>query len=458
MRGRAALLRVGVCLALFCGSATALPLPGTASIGSPAPGGANLAATPLPPPTMQRMTLRDGTQVLWVHDARTPLVYFNVYLGVGSWSPWVLQHHGESAFYAQLDDQQGTLDRDGERLQLSLDAHVGRWASRIGLRFPKADQGAALSLLRRALANVDFDRGALRRAKWARRPTFASQLKEPSFLLSQATSRWFFAAGDVRRLEVEEPLPYTTDVAALAQARDQLLRAPSRLITALGDLQADEVQALASGILPPPGLPADIDRLPWAPQFLAERRVGTDTALTLPKLTQVFFRYARLSLPCTDPDFARLLVADTVLDGGSMQSRLAVALREEGGDTYTPSTSLSMERVATIYSIRASTRLANAGPMEAKLRRTLAEFHRGGISERELESARSHLLKARERHSPDPFARVQEAAWEWQRGLPLGTTAALYQRIAGLTLAEVNDLIRRFYDPAQFALARVGPP
>ena len=75
---------------------------------------------------------------------------------------------------------------------------------------------------------------------------------------------------------------------------------------------------------------------PGAPQFLAERPVGTDTALTLPKLTQVFFRYARLSLPCTDPDFARLLVADTVLDGGSMQSRLAVALREEGGDTYTP--------------------------------------------------------------------------------------------------------------------------
>ena len=127
------------------------------------------------------MTLRDGTQVLWVHDARTPLVYFNVYLGVGSWSPWVLQHHGESAFYAQLDDQQGTLDRDGERLQLSLDAHVERWTSRIGLRFPKGGSGAALSLLRRALANVDFDRGAPRRAGRARRPTFASQLKEPSF-------------------------------------------------------------------------------------------------------------------------------------------------------------------------------------------------------------------------------------------------------------------------------------
>ena len=33
-------------LARFCGSAAALPLSGTASIGSPAPGGANLAATP----------------------------------------------------------------------------------------------------------------------------------------------------------------------------------------------------------------------------------------------------------------------------------------------------------------------------------------------------------------------------------------------------------------------------
>lgn len=415
-------------------------------------------AVPTSPPPLQRFALRDGTQVLLLPERRTPLIYLRLTIGVGAWSPWLRQHNGAQAFHAQVDDQQGTLRKDAERLQIALSTQVGDFESSLALRFAKPDQRLARSLLQRALANADFDRGALRRAKWSRRPAFTSQLKEPSFLLGQAAARLFFAEQDVRRLDYEEPPPYSSDVVELARVRDQLLSAPARLITLLGDLSPAEAQGLVEGLLPPPQLPADIDRLPLGPQFLAEQTGVKDAALTLPKLTQVFFRYARLSLPCTDPDYPSLLLADTVLFGGSLQSRLALALREEGGDTYAPSTQLPFERVPEIYSLRASTRVQNAARMADKLRRTLAEFHRRGISQSELESARSHLLKERLRESADPFTRLHEARWEWQRGLEEGTLNALYARIAQLSLSEVNALIQRFYNPTHFALLRVGPP
>lgn len=418
----------------------------------------SLAVTPLPPPVLQRFTLRDGTTVLLARDARTPLVYLDILLGVGSWSPWMRQHNGAQAFRAQVRDQQGTLERDAERLQIWLGTSVGRFGSSVSLRFAKADTAAALSLLLRTLANRDFDAGALRRQKWARRPTWTSQLKEPAFLLGQAAARLFFADNDLRRLDFEEPPPYTSDVWALAGVRDQLLRAPSRLVTLVGDLDSAEALRLATGLLPPPQLPPDIDQVSFAPQFLAEVPRGRDTALTLPRLTQVFFQYARLSPACTDADYASLLLADTVLYGGSLQSRLSQALREEGGDTYVPSTNLPMERVPGIYSIRASTRVANALQMEQKLRQTLAAFHREGITASDLERARGQLLKSRERSSTAAFARIYEASWEWQRGLPAGSRGALYDRLGQVSLAEVNDLIRRFYDPVHFALLRVGPP
>lgn len=410
------------------------------------------------PAALTRWLLDDGTHVFLIRMPRTPLIWMDVVVGAGSWSPWVRSHHGSEAFAAQLRDARDELAQEGDRLRAPIHVYMSRWASELSLQFVRGDEDAAIALLRKTLSNRSFVRNDLRRGKWAQAPLWASRQKEPRFLLGQAMARLFFAPEDMRRLQYEEPPPRSADVEELVRTRDALVSAPARLITFVGDLSQAEASRLAARILPAPRLPADLDAEPLAPRFFAETEQPRDTSLTLPRLAQTFFEYSRLSVPCTDPDYASLLVADTVLWGHSLRSRLGVALREQSGDSYEPSTWLPRERVAEVYSLRASTRTANAAQLEERLRATLRTFHQGGITAAELQKAREHLLNRRVLASDSPFARLAEARWEWERGLPQGATEALYARVARLSLEEVNAFIRRFFDPARFALARVGPP
>lgn len=381
-----------------------------------------------------------------------------VALGTGSWSPWMRSHHGGEAFNAQDRDRDGALAAESDRLLVPLYAYVTPWSSRISLRFLKGDQEGALALLRSAMENQSFDRSALSRSKWSRSSFFASRQKEPRFVARQALARLFYLPGDARRIPYEEPPPLSADPVELVRARGQILRVPSRLITFVGDLTQEEATRLATGLLPPPRVPPGADVEPLAPPFFPENSRPGDVSRTLPKLTQVFFQYGGMSLSCTSPDYAKLQIANTVLYSGSLRSRLSMALREEQGDSYAPGTVLPCDRLPEIYSLYASTRTANAGRMEQKLRATLAQFHQHGITESELSEARSHLLKQRERNFREPFSRIESAGWEWERGLLPDSRKGLYDRIGKMTLAEVNAFIKSFYDPAQFALVRVGPP
>lgn len=407
---------------------------------------------------LTRFRLADGTQVFLVRDTRTPLIWMDVVLSAGSSSPWMQSHHGKEAFDTQDRDQDGALAAESDRLLVPLVTYTTPWSSRISLRFLKGDRDGALALLRSTMTNQLFDRSALRRGKWSRGSIYASWQKEPRFVVQQALARLFFQSGDARRIPYEEPLPLSDDRAELLRTRDQILRVPGRLITFVGDLTQEEAKRIAAGLLPPPLVPPGADVEPLVPSFFPENLRPADVQRTLPKLTQVFFRYGRVSLACTDPDYAKLMLADTVLWSGNLGSRLAVALREEQGDSYSPGTVRPCDRLPEIYALYASTRAANAARMEQKLRATLRTLHQHGITESELSEARAHLLNQRERSSRDPFARMDGALWEWERGLRPGSRSGLYESLSKASLAEVNAFIRRFYDPAQFALARVGPP
>lgn len=443
--------------ALLFGAASAHGAAPSPAAPSPAPL-PDLAVSASEHAPLQRFRLADGTQVFLVRDTRTPLIWMEVVLGIGSWSPWMQGHHGREAFNAQDRDQDGVLAAESDRLLVPLTTFATPWSSRIILRFLTGDREGAMALLRSTMDNQLFDRSALRRGKWARGPYYASQQKEPRFVLQQALARMFFPDGDARRLAYEEPLPLSADRAELVRTRDQILRVPGRLITFVGDLTQEEATRIATGLLPPPRVPpgAEVDAL--VPPFFPENLSPADVQLTLPGLTQVFFQYGRMGLGCTDPDYAKLLLADTVLWNGLLNSRLTRALRAEQGDSYAPGTVRPLDRMPEIYSLYASTRTANAARMEQKLRATLLTLHQHGITESELSEARANLLNKRERSSSDPFLRMDAARWEWERGLPQDTQKGLYERVGKVSLEEVNAFIRRFYDPAKFALVRVGPP
>jgi predicted Zn-dependent peptidase len=399
-----------------------------------------------------------GTTAILVEDHRAPLVFLRVELPAGRWSAWVAGGPVREAFQIQPFDDGGELRREADRLSMELDLVVGRRSSVLAASFHRDDLGPALALVRELLLGRAFDRAELKRKRRARQVGWASVLRDPSFRARQAEARLLFASGDPRRMEFENPPDLVTDRERLLEARDLLVRLPGRVIGLAGDVRRGDVEKLLPGLLPAPL--GEEDDLPDLTSHFASvvppAKRGGDITVEMPELTQVYFRFVRESLPLTDPDYPAFLLADHVL-GGHFFSRLSVALRHEGGETYGAGTEYRARIATGPYSLWTFTRADNAAAVEAKLRRVLADLRENGITEEERSEAAGFLLGQQpfRRQSPDQVLRRHLR--ERRLGLPPGMLEDVEARAAALPLDTVNAFARRFYDPAQFTMVKVVP-
>ena len=221
-----------------------------------------------------------------------------------------------------------------------------------------------------------------------------------------------------------------------------------------GDLSRAEAEEKARALLPPAleAAPAPAELALPAP-LPADGR-PREQVVKLARLTQVYFALAREGPALTDSEYAAFLVADHVL-GGHFYSRLYVALRHGEGDTYATGTLREGEPAAGAYALWTYSRTANAAATEAKLRGVLATFRDGGITEEERADAIGYLTGRRAFNVQAPGQVLDRILWEKSRGLAPGYRDALVERAAALPLAEINEFVKRFYDPARFTMIRV---
>jgi predicted Zn-dependent peptidase len=395
-----------------------------------------------------------GTTGVLVEDHRVPLVALRIELPAGDWMPWFRQHHAGDAFEIQQYDPDGSLRKRSDVLAAELQLASEARASILELSCRTSELEAALELVRDVLSNRDFDRRELERWKAERRVAWQSSLKDPQFVLDRHAAELLFREGDPRRRPWQRPDPPQADVAQLLRSRDALVRLPGRIIGFAGDLAADEARALAAGLLPavdperPEGLTTRLE--PIVPR--AERPDAVTPRL--PRLTQTYFAWVRESVALTDPDYPASLIADHVL-GGHFNSRLMVALRHAGGETYHADVETRVGLEPGSYALTTFTRTGNAAATEAKLRDVLERFHADGISEAEREMAAGFLTGSRAFARQAPAQHLDEYLWERRLGLPRGFKDEMARRAAGLPLAEINEFIRRFHDPARFTMLRL---
>jgi len=418
---------------------------------------ASLAASPSRAAglAVESFELSPGTTAALVEDHRAPIVSLVVELPVGSWSPWGRKTHALEAFEMQRFDPGGSLRAEADRLGAELSTDSDERAVRLTASCLKDDLPGLLALVRKIFANRDLDSRELKRRKTTQGIEWKASEKEPFFVARQAAARLLFAAGDPRRLVVEKPEPVSTDPEHLAATRDAVLRLPGRAVGFAGDLTRAEVERLAAGLLPDADAKAPAD---LAPVFLplAPEEQRKDVVVPLPRLTQVYFGYGRDSIPTTDPDYPAFVVADHVL-GGHFYSRLYVALRHEGGETYGAGSRSEGDVVIGPYGMGTFTRTANTAVTEAKLREVLRVFHEKGITEEERADAAGYLRGQRAFGRQSPAQVLSRFLTERRLGLPEGFFDRLAERAASLPLDDIDAFIARFYAPERFSMVKVAP-
>ncbi len=394
------------------------------------------------------------TDLVLIEDHRVPLVELVLDFPVGTWSAWAYQHHAKEAFEIQLFDPDGSLRARADALGADLEVKMGRWSSRIRISCLSDDLDGALNLIRDLITNPAFDSHQLRRWNHRRRLDWDAAEKDPQFVRSQAQARLCFAASDPRRRSWEKPRKVLTDRDRLRATRDTVVRLPGRVIAFAGDLTRDQAEKAAAGLLPPAlALP---DRLePAFSPVAANPGPAASQTISLRGLNQAYFALARASLTNRDRDWPAFLVADHVL-GGHFFSRLAVALRHQGGETYVARTVNSGGPVVGTYALTTHTRADNASAVETKLEAVLYRFHEHGISEEERQAALGNLRGSLLLSRQSPAQVLKHRLWERRHGYPQGFTQHLLDQAAALSLAEINHFIATYYDPAQFTMIRVA--
>jgi zinc protease len=159
----------------------------------------------------------------------------------------------------------------------------------------------------------------------------------------------------------------------------------------------------------------------------------------------------------THADFAALLMANHLL-GGDPSSRLWMRIREKEGLSYGVYSYVGWNsfELHSRWQVSATYAPQNQPKVELALKEEVARALKDGFTQAELDAGRTSVLNQRR------LGRAQDAAVVGALGsnLYLQRSFALHQqnddRIAALTLDQVNAALRRYIDPAAWAVMWAG--
>ncbi|MFZ6751383.1 M16 family metallopeptidase [Undibacterium sp. Ren11W] len=166
-----------------------------------------------------------------------------------------------------------------------------------------------------------------------------------------------------------------------------------------------------------------------------------------------------LALNDQHPDYPALQVANYIFGGGSgLNSRLMERLRQKDGLSYGGGSGLSAGSIDAVgsFSISAIAAPQNLSKLENAIQEELARALKEGFSAEELARAKSGLLQQRQQ------GRSSDAslAGGWNSNLYLQRTwawsQALDDKIAALSLEQVNQAFRRHITPEKLSVFMAG--
>ncbi|HEY4265438.1 MAG TPA: pitrilysin family protein [Micropepsaceae bacterium] len=159
-----------------------------------------------------------------------------------------------------------------------------------------------------------------------------------------------------------------------------------------------------------------------------------------------------------DPDFIPTFVTNYILGGGGFSARLMDEVRDKRGLTYGISTQLNDFRSASVIvgSVQSDkTKILTALDVTKS---EMARFAKDGAAAKELDDAKTYLTGS----FPlglDSNAKIARTLNAYQRsGLAADYVVKRNAMIQAVTLAQVNAMAKKYFDPARLVVVIAGTP
>ncbi|MBI4913122.1 MAG: insulinase family protein [Acidobacteria bacterium] len=231
--------------------------------------------------------------------------------------------------------------------------------------------------------------------------------------------------------------------------------ADQALFACVGDFDPKETAALAAQLLGDWKAATPFARIP------ARRKEvpGGRTLLETPDKQMAMFVAAQtISMKDTDPDYPAFLMANQVLGGGFMKSRLTDRIRQKEGLSYGAGSFFGADALDPVgqwvaYAIFAP---QNAGRLEAAFREELEKALKDGFTAQELDEARGAWLKAEDTGRQEDPAIARWLCDSMHAGRSVRFQEALEARVKALKAPELLSALRKHLDPAKLVAVLAG--
>ena len=182
-----------------------------------------------------------------------------------------------------------------------------------------------------------------------------------------------------------------------------------------------------------------------------------ESVSTPDKENAIYLSALTMPIKDDDPDYPALLLGNFVLGGGSLSSRIADRLRQQGG----LSTAMSILQASPVdrrasFMVLAIYNPANVAKVTAGVDEELARLLKVGVKTAELEKAKSGYLQQQQNARTSDAMLTASLAENLYLGRTMQFQADLEQKIKELTPEVVDTALRKHLDPKRLSVVTAG--
>lgn len=414
---------------------------------------------PLPVPAITQKTLDNGLAV-WVLPRTDGPPKVDVVLAVrGGKANDPADLPAMSDLLASLLTE-GTKTRDSvqiaEQLQAigaSIDATAGNDGVTIGGSGLASGAERLIGLLADVSLNASFPEAEVKLAKANALQELKAAEAQPGYQASRAIARAIYGDHPYARTLATETSIEKTDRAALVAAHQARFRPDRALLVVSGRIDADTALKLANGAFGQwkgqGEAPAEIAAAPREakPQHVLVERSGS---------VQSAVRLGRPVFAANDADEIPAALANTILGGGGLDTRLNRNLREDKGYTYGAYSSFSVARRGGAFTTGADVRNDVTGAAVGEFVKELQKLIDQPVDAAELERAKRSAAGGYLFRNQLQAAVARSLAANWLVGRPPEYLGQFVPRTREVTAEQVQTMARRYFDPKTLSVVVVG--
>jgi zinc protease len=402
-------------------------------------------------------TLANGLQAVLVESHSFPKIAAQLYFRSGN---AVVSHSapGLSEITATVV-RSGTesrtsrkIEEDLRRMGAALGTSSGADSSTISASGLAEFSSGILELMADLARHASFPADDFERERRRRLEELKIERTNPGFLASERLRRVLFGAHPYAVVApTEDQLAGITRDQLAAFYHKHYVPADS-LLVAVGDFATPEMLEQIGEVfgawkapkVEPPAAPA--------PPEQSGRRVHL---VHRPGSVQAQVALGNLSITRRDPDWYRLILANTIF-GGAFHSRLVLNIREQKGYTYSPGSGINALRQQGYFTVRAAVRNDVVAATLTEMFYEMDRMRSLPVTQEELASAQSYLTGVFSLGVATQDGMLGQLATVYLDQLPEGYLETYRERIRALTTGDVMAAARRHFDSANAQVVVVG--